>query len=59
MRELQSLGLDIGAYKIENLSDGQTRGIEVDLMSNSNLRRSFSRPVYESILRENLENSFL
>jgi len=59
MRELQSLGLDIGAYKIENLPDGQTRGIEVDLMSNSNLRRSFSRPVYESILRENLESSFL
>eukprot|EP00983_Pelagomonas_calceolata_P007137 232613-Pelagomonas_calceolata.AAC.1 len=28
MRELQSLGLDIGAYKIENLPDGQTRGIE-------------------------------
>jgi DNA-directed RNA polymerase subunit beta len=59
MRELQSLGLDIGAYKIENLPDGQTRGIEVDLMSNSNLRRNFSRPVYESILRENLESSFL
>jgi len=30
MRELQSLGLDIGAYKIETLPDGQTRGIEVD-----------------------------
>jgi DNA-directed RNA polymerase subunit beta len=59
MRELQSLGLDIGAYKIENLSDGQTRGIEVDLMSNSTSKRTISRPVYESILRENLENSFL
>jgi DNA-directed RNA polymerase subunit beta len=59
MRELQSLGLDIGAYKIENLPDGQTRGIEVDLMSNSSIRRSSSRPVYESILRENLESSFL
>jgi DNA-directed RNA polymerase subunit beta len=33
MRELQSLGLDIGAYKIENLPDGYTRGIEIDLMS--------------------------
>ena len=31
MRELQSLGLDIGAYKIETLPDGQTRGVEVDL----------------------------
>ena len=59
MRELQSLGLDIGAYKIENLPDGQTRGIEVDLMSNSTIRRTSSRPVYESILRENLESSFL
>ena len=59
MRELQSLGLDIGAYKIENLPDGQTRGIEVDLMSNSNSRRTSSRPVYESILHENLESSFI
>jgi DNA-directed RNA polymerase subunit beta len=59
MRELQSLGLDIGAYKIENLPDGQTRGIEVDLMSNSTIRRANSRPIYESILRENLESSFL
>ena len=49
----------IGAYKIESLSDGQTKGIEVDLMSNSQSRRNLSRPVYESILRENLENSFL
>jgi tetratricopeptide (TPR) repeat protein len=55
---LQSLGLDIGAYKIENLPDGQTRGIEVDLMSNSNVRRTSSRPVYESVLRDNLETSF-
>lgn len=58
MRELQSLGLDIGAYKIENLPDGQTRGIEVDLMSNLNNRRVPSRPTYESITREDLENSF-
>nr|YP_001293553.1 RNA polymerase beta subunit [Rhodomonas salina]A6MVX4.1 RecName: Full=DNA-directed RNA polymerase subunit beta; AltName: Full=PEP; AltName: Full=Plastid-encoded RNA polymerase subunit beta; Short=RNA polymerase subunit beta [Rhodomonas salina]ABO70811.1 RNA polymerase beta' chain [Rhodomonas salina] len=58
MRELQSLGLDIGAYKIENLPDGQTRGIEVDLMSNLHNRRVPSRPTYESITREDLENSF-
>jgi DNA-directed RNA polymerase subunit beta len=58
MRELQSLGLDIGAYKIENLPDGQTRGIEVDLMSNSSTRRTSSRPIYESVLRDNLETSF-
>ena len=58
MRELLSLGLDIGAYKIENLPDGQTRGIEVDLMSNLHNRRIPSRPTYESITREDLENSF-
>ena len=59
MRELQSLGLDIGAYKIENLPDGQTRGIEVDLMSNLQNRQAPSRPTYESITREDIENSFL
>jgi DNA-directed RNA polymerase subunit beta len=58
MRELQSLGLDIGAYKIENLADGQTRGIEVDLMSNFQNRQPPSRPTYESITREDIENSF-
>jgi DNA-directed RNA polymerase subunit beta len=35
MRELQSLGLDIGAYKMKRLPNGKTRGIEVDLMSNN------------------------
>ena len=59
MRELQSLGLDIGAYKIENLSDGQTRGIEVDLMSNSSAKGVTSRPIYESMIHEDLETSFL
>nr|BDA98121.1 RNA polymerase beta subunit [Proteomonas sp. NIES-1005] len=57
MRELQSLGLDIGAYKIETLPDGQTRGIEVDLMSNLQTRRVPSRPTYESISREDIESS--
>lgn len=56
MRELQSLCLDIGAYKIENLADGQTRGIEVDLMSNNTIRRIPSRPTYESITSEDLKN---
>ena len=59
MRELQSLALDIGAYKIENLSDGQTRGIEVDLMSNSSVKGISSRPIYESMIHEDLETSFL
>ena len=56
MRELQSLCLDIGAYKIENLPDGQTRGVEVDLMSNINTRRIPSRPTYESITSDDLKN---
>lgn len=56
MRELQSLCLDIGAYKIENLPDGQTRGVEVDLMANTNSRRIPSRPTYESITSEDLRN---
>jgi len=55
MRELQSLCLDVGAYKIENLPDGQTRGIEVDLMSNNQNRRIPSRPTYESITNDDLK----
>ncbi|NP_050742.1 RNA polymerase beta subunit (chloroplast) [Guillardia theta] len=58
MRELQSLGLDIGAYKIENLPDGQTRGIEVDLMMNYQQSRLF-KPLYESMQTKNNENLFL
>ena len=57
MRELQSLGLDIGAYKIETLPDGQTRGIEVDLMSSVNNKKFHSRPTYESITREDIGTS--
>ena len=57
MRELQSLGLDIGAYKIETLPDGQTRGIEVDLMSSVNNKKFHSRPTYESITREDIDTS--
>ena len=59
MRELQSLGLDVGAYKIETLPDGQTRGIEVDLMSNINNKKFHSRPTYESITREDIETSLI
>jgi len=58
MRELQSLGLDIGAYKIDNLPDGQTRGIEVDLMINYQQSRLF-KPLYESTQKKNNENLFL
>nr|YP_010835297.1 RNA polymerase subunit beta [Cryptomonas gyropyrenoidosa]WFQ82972.1 RNA polymerase subunit beta [Cryptomonas gyropyrenoidosa] len=52
MRELQSLGLDIGAYKIETLSDGQTRGIEVDLMSESKNKQLLNDFSSESMLLE-------
>ena len=48
---------DIGAYKIETLPDGQTRGIEVDLMSSVNNKKFHSRPTYESITREDIETS--
>nr|BBK20530.1 RNA polymerase subunit beta [Cryptomonas sp. SAG 977-2f] len=58
MRELQSLGLDIGAYKIENLSDGQTRGIEVDLMCNTHFKGAMHRSLYESIVHEDPESPF-
>ena len=42
MRELQSLGLDIGVHKVELSSDGITREIEVDLMSYSNKSSNIS-----------------
>jgi DNA-directed RNA polymerase subunit beta len=42
MRELQSLGLDIAAHKLELLEDGQNHSIEVDLMSNEKKSFSFS-----------------
>jgi DNA-directed RNA polymerase subunit beta len=58
MRELQSLCLDIGAYKIENLPNGRTQGIEVDLMSTVKDNLITSKPTYESINREPLEDSY-
>ena len=38
MRELQSLGLDIGVHKVELFNDGKTREVEIDLMSNNKLQ---------------------
>lgn len=35
MRELQSLGLDIGVHKVELSNDGVTKDIEIDLMSHN------------------------
>nr|YP_009541864.1 RNA polymerase beta subunit [Neogoniolithon spectabile]AYR06073.1 RNA polymerase beta subunit [Neogoniolithon spectabile] len=37
MRELQSLGLDIGVHKVEFVRDGVKKSIELDLMSNEDM----------------------
>lgn len=42
MRELQSLGLDIGVHKVELTSDGTTKEIEIDLMSCPNKSSALS-----------------
>ncbi len=54
MRELQSLGLDIAVHKVENTPDGASRDVEVDLMVDTG-RRTPSRPTYESLTTEDLE----
>lgn len=55
MRELQSLCLDIVAHKLETGEDGSSQDVEVDLMSDPNGRRAPSRPTYESISRDEIE----
>jgi DNA-directed RNA polymerase subunit beta len=55
MRELQSLGLDIAVHKVETLEDGTSRDMEVDLMADVSNRRAPSKPTYESLTREDLE----
>lgn len=55
MRELQSLCLDIAVHKVETREDGTSRDTEVDLMADVGGRRTPSRPTYESITREELE----
>lgn len=55
MRELQSLGLDIAVHKVETQADGSSLDVEVDLMADPNGRRTPSRPTYESLSREALE----
>jgi DNA-directed RNA polymerase subunit beta len=56
MRELQSLCLDVAVHKVETKDDGSSRDMEVDLMADVNTRRAPSRPTYESISRESLED---
>jgi len=55
MRELQSLGLDIAVHKVETQTDGSSLDVEVDLMADNNSRRTPSRPTYESLSREPME----
>ncbi|MEQ8961746.1 MAG: DNA-directed RNA polymerase subunit beta, partial [Coleofasciculus sp. C2-GNP5-27] len=55
MRELQSLGLDIAVHKVETDEDGSSRDLEVDLMADGGSRRTPSRPTYESLRSEELE----
>jgi DNA-directed RNA polymerase subunit beta len=55
MRELQSLCLDIAAHKLETKEDGSSRDVEVDLMADVSARRTPSRPTYESISRDEME----
>ncbi|MEH2413271.1 DNA-directed RNA polymerase subunit beta [Nostoc sp.] len=55
MRELQSLGLDIAVHKVETQADGSSLDVEVDLMADQSARRTPTRPTYESLSRESLE----
>jgi DNA-directed RNA polymerase subunit beta len=55
MRELQSLGLDIAAHKVVPQEDGTSRDVEVDLMADVSNRRTPTRPTYESLSREDME----
>lgn len=57
MRELQSLCLDIAAHKLQVQEDGTSRDIEVDLMADVGTRRTPSRPTYESISTEEMEEA--
>ena len=47
--ELQSLGLDIGMYKIKKNFKGETKGIEVDIMQQPKTNLKNSTPIYKSI----------
>jgi DNA-directed RNA polymerase subunit beta len=55
MRELQSLGLDIAVHKVETAEDGTSHDVEVDLMADTERRRTPSRPTYESLTAEDLQ----
>jgi DNA-directed RNA polymerase subunit beta len=54
MRELQSLGLDISIHRIDTNEDGTSDHSEVNLMADSERRRTPSRPTYESLTRDDI-----
>ncbi|MBF2029493.1 MAG: DNA-directed RNA polymerase subunit beta [Oscillatoriales cyanobacterium C42_A2020_001] len=56
MRELQSLCLDVAVHKLDTREDGTSRDTEVDLMADVNTRRAPSRPTYESISRDEMDD---
>lgn len=53
IRELQSLGLDIAAHKIELLDNGMNHGIEIDLMSNTDSRTTSLLSSYATNFQSN------
>ncbi|MEM9154205.1 MAG: DNA-directed RNA polymerase subunit beta [Cyanobacteria bacterium P01_F01_bin.33] len=55
VRELQSLGLDVSVHKIQPEADGTSQDIEIDLMADTGQRRAPSRPTYESVSPEDLQ----
>ncbi|MEX0269527.1 DNA-directed RNA polymerase subunit beta [Leptolyngbyaceae cyanobacterium UHCC 1019] len=57
MRELQSLCLDVAVHKLDTREDGTSRDSEVDLMADVSTRRAPSRPTYESISRDEMDDS--
>jgi DNA-directed RNA polymerase subunit beta len=57
MRELQSLCLDVAVHKLDTREDGTSRDSEVDLMADVSSRRAPSRPTYESISRDEMDDS--
>ncbi|MEO0855158.1 MAG: DNA-directed RNA polymerase subunit beta, partial [Cyanobacteria bacterium J06648_11] len=55
VRELQSLGLDVSVHKLQSEADGTSQDIEIDLMADTGQRRAPSRPTYESVSPEDLQ----
>lgn len=54
MRELQALGLDIAAHKVEFLENGENKGIEVDLVSTNNFLNSIQQFPHKYLSNNNI-----